>query len=274
MLQEKQQDQTEKKNRIPIIRERLLELQGNLSNVDFAKKLGLSRQTVGFYINGDRIPDAETLKKICQCCNVSADYILGLSEDPAIDNCAVDELDLTPRYIGAITRRKSQDNPLQWAITRRILETAELKIAAAVYDCVIAKNAYDEYKRVFMMYDKEQSDHFCFGPDAKYNIIHKKTAEEIAKKMDSGEYSLELMQNLSRQIRYSDEESLITPSVADMARLRLMDVIDGILKFLGEDEKVKSLLGLSEPPKYEITYDEEMTRNAEEYKKQQSGTMF
>lgn len=213
--------------------------------------------------------------KLAEHYGVSLDYLLSSSDDPKRKPSAVDELDLTPRYIGAITRRKNSDSDTHWAITRRVLEISELKIAAAVHDCVIAKKSHDEYERVFMMYDKEQSDHFCFGSGDKYNIIHQKAAEEITKKMDNGEYSPELLQSLSRQIRYSDEDSLLTPSIADMTRIKLMDVIDDILDFLGKDEKVKSLLGLSNPPKYEITYDEEMTRNAQEYEKQQqSNTMF
>lgn len=64
--------------RMPAFRDNLRELMGDLSVTDFAKKMGLSRQTVGFYLNGDRIPDCETLVQICQKCNVSANWLLGL----------------------------------------------------------------------------------------------------------------------------------------------------------------------------------------------------
>lgn len=103
-----QESQVKKQNRLPIIRERLIKLQGNMSNVDFAKKIGLSRQTVGFYINGDRIPDAETLKQICVRCNVSADYVIGLSDDPAVGHCAVDELGIPPTLVDFFLRLKYQ----------------------------------------------------------------------------------------------------------------------------------------------------------------------
>lgn len=65
--------------RMPVFRDNLRELMGDLSVTDFAQKIGLSRQTVGFYLNGDRIPDCETLVQICQKCNVSANWLLGLS---------------------------------------------------------------------------------------------------------------------------------------------------------------------------------------------------
>lgn len=70
----------EEKSRFPIFRERFRELQGDRSNTEFAEFLGISRQTVGFYCNGDRIPDALGLKEIAATCGVSADWLLGLSD--------------------------------------------------------------------------------------------------------------------------------------------------------------------------------------------------
>ena len=71
----------ERKNeRLPIFTERFRELQGARSNTEFAEFLGISRQTVGFYWNGDRAPDAVTLTKISEKCNVSSDWLLGLSQ--------------------------------------------------------------------------------------------------------------------------------------------------------------------------------------------------
>lgn len=66
-------------NRMPKFRENLNKLMGELSVTEFAQKIGLSRQTVGFYLNGDRIPDCETLVQICSKCDVSANWLLGLS---------------------------------------------------------------------------------------------------------------------------------------------------------------------------------------------------
>lgn len=75
------------KYRFPVFRERFRELQGDMSNTEFADFLGISRQTVGFYCNGERIPDALGLKSIAEKCNVSADWLLGLSDTK---NCNMD----------------------------------------------------------------------------------------------------------------------------------------------------------------------------------------
>ena len=81
--------------RLPVLRTRIGELMGARSITEFAKELQISRQTLGFYLNGDRIPDSETLAQICRCCNVSADWLLGLSEDPNAVMVAADEFGLS-----------------------------------------------------------------------------------------------------------------------------------------------------------------------------------
>ena len=61
--------------RLKALRERSKLNQGQL-----AKKLGISRGSISFYENGDRIPDIETFDIICDFFNVSYDYLLGKSD--------------------------------------------------------------------------------------------------------------------------------------------------------------------------------------------------
>lgn len=72
--------------RFPKFHERLLELQGKMTTTEFAKKLGLSRATVGFYLAGTRIPDALGVCEIAKKCGVSSDYLLGLTNSKSSDN--------------------------------------------------------------------------------------------------------------------------------------------------------------------------------------------
>lgn len=46
----------------------------------FAKKLGISQQTVDCYINGKRKPSIEFLYRVCSTYGVSSDWLLGLSQ--------------------------------------------------------------------------------------------------------------------------------------------------------------------------------------------------
>ena len=66
--------------RMKVFKERFNKLRGEKSQEEFAEFLGISRPTVGFYENGSRLPDALTLSQIARKCNVSADWLLGLSD--------------------------------------------------------------------------------------------------------------------------------------------------------------------------------------------------
>ena len=101
---------TEKKNRLPILRERLNILLGEMSTKEFADNIGLSRQTMGFYLNGDRIPDSETLLQICKKCNVSSDWLLGLSNDRQRTPAAVDSLGLSEKAVEMMQNIRSLDD--------------------------------------------------------------------------------------------------------------------------------------------------------------------
>lgn len=57
-----------------------LELKGSMTIQEFSGLLGMSRQRVGFYSHGDRVPDAIGVRTIAKKCNVSADWLLGLSD--------------------------------------------------------------------------------------------------------------------------------------------------------------------------------------------------
>ena len=62
--------------------ERFNELKGDMTQEEFAKKLGMSRATVGFYCAGIRIPDALGVAKIAKICGVTSDWLLGLEDEP------------------------------------------------------------------------------------------------------------------------------------------------------------------------------------------------
>lgn len=59
--------------------------EAGLNQSQLADKLGVSRGSISFYENGDRIPDIEFLRKVSEYFNVSADWLLGVSEEPCIN---------------------------------------------------------------------------------------------------------------------------------------------------------------------------------------------
>lgn len=56
----------------------------SLSQEEFAKKIGVSRSTIGMYEQGKREPDFETLEKIADYFNVDTDYLLGTSDKTTV----------------------------------------------------------------------------------------------------------------------------------------------------------------------------------------------
>lgn len=84
IIYEKGVDVTVDRNFGEILRD--LRLGANASQDDLAKYLGIKRQTYGAYERGVSMPDLTSLKKIALRFNVSADYLLGLSEYQTAEN--------------------------------------------------------------------------------------------------------------------------------------------------------------------------------------------
>ena len=49
---------------------------------DVSQAIGITRQSYTFYESGRTIPSATVIKKMAQAFDVSADYLLGLSDEP------------------------------------------------------------------------------------------------------------------------------------------------------------------------------------------------
>ena len=56
---------------------RNLRIERGFTQAELAKKLNISRSTIGMYETGSREPDYETLEKIADFFNVDIDYLMG-----------------------------------------------------------------------------------------------------------------------------------------------------------------------------------------------------
>lgn len=75
-------------------------LKSGLSQKDVAENIGVAKSTYSLYESGNREPNVNTIKKISDCLNVSADTLLGLDDKPLTiaahfdgDEYTEDELD-------------------------------------------------------------------------------------------------------------------------------------------------------------------------------------
>ena len=70
------------------------------STEEFAKKLGVSRQTLGFWLNEKRTPDMDMLIKVSKALNMSIDYLVGISDSNSLDA----DIQAVIRYTGLSER--------------------------------------------------------------------------------------------------------------------------------------------------------------------------
>ena len=61
------------------IRSEFLKGEG-MKQKDFALKIGVSPSQVSEWLKGKATPNYDTLKKICAAFNISADYLLGITD--------------------------------------------------------------------------------------------------------------------------------------------------------------------------------------------------
>lgn len=203
----------EQNNRLPVFKEQLDKLRrqkGNLSNTEFAKILGISRQTLGFYLNGDRIPDCETLAQICKCCNVSADWLLGLSEDPNIESPTVDQLGLSPEAVKQLMdfSYSEQKDAIRSGLNLLIEDNGLLFLAADIAElCDKVKDAIDTNRQYREVHSPNgNDDYYKFVVARDYEIIKNVLDTEILSKYPKmkNDYSLivgsRLIEYLKRSI--------------------------------------------------------------------------
>ena len=109
---------------LPKFYERFHELRGNMTQSDFAKKTGLSRPTIGFYENGERLPDAYKLKQIAEKCGVSADWLLGMTDVRTTDvnlQAIYKRTGLTDEHLDAVeSMQNAKKNPVKPSIEEEL----------------------------------------------------------------------------------------------------------------------------------------------------------
>lgn len=79
-----------------MLNERIKELRMalNISQVELARKLGVSKQSVSNWENDNIQPSIDMLVKIAKCLNVSTDYLLGLNVEKTIDATGLTDIQI------------------------------------------------------------------------------------------------------------------------------------------------------------------------------------
>lgn len=88
-------------------------LKKGLSQKDVAEKIGVAKSTYSLYESGSREPNVQTIKKISDILDVSADDLLGINNEPTTlaahfdgDEFTEDELDEIRQFAEFVKNRK------------------------------------------------------------------------------------------------------------------------------------------------------------------------
>ena len=90
---------------------RLLRKSQDLSQVELAGRLGVSKQSVSNWENGNILPSIDMLVKISTVFNVSTDYILGLDNRSSGARCY---LEVTGLSVEKIAHLQQIINDMRW----------------------------------------------------------------------------------------------------------------------------------------------------------------
>ena len=69
-----------------IVKENLKEIRNDskMTQKEFSEFIGISQQTLSGYENGKMLPSLEVVKDIAQKCNISCDWLLGISKQKSM----------------------------------------------------------------------------------------------------------------------------------------------------------------------------------------------
>lgn len=134
-----------------IFKTRLKELRGCRNQTQVAKEIGISRSALSYYESGERTPDINILYLIAQYYDVTADYLLGLSNIPkpdidsaAISNklglnqCAIDNLSQIVRSINEAPSNNSRILPFLLLQTINMI-ISNSKISESLFNALFAE---------------------------------------------------------------------------------------------------------------------------------------
>ncbi|WP_050740696.1 helix-turn-helix domain-containing protein [Acetobacterium bakii] len=113
-------------------KDRLSELmeERNINQRELAEKIGISKQTISFYVNGKRLPDIDNFSLICEHFKVSADFMLGKTDSKSIDmeiSTIHEKLGLSDGAIIILEKLKNKESELL-PLLSRIIEQESINI--------------------------------------------------------------------------------------------------------------------------------------------------
>ena len=141
----------DKKEVATTFRDRFIQLRDKKTQVEFAEFVGIARSTVGFYESGERLPDAVALVKIAKACNVSIDWLLGVSDTHSQDvelKTICEKTGLSEKAIDSL--RKDKPNALHLSVLNDFIVTKKMwrRLTSYLYSGLLKQLRRSRYRAI------------------------------------------------------------------------------------------------------------------------------
>ncbi|MDD3305571.1 MAG: helix-turn-helix transcriptional regulator [Acetobacterium sp.] len=192
-----------------VFKDRLSELmeERDINQRELADEIGISKQTISFYVNGKRLPDIDNFNLICEFFKVSADYMLGKTKSKSINmeiSTMHEKIGLSDEAIIILEKLKNKDSELLPLLSRIIeqeiinIEDIDDEERLITKDGVLflsyepcASVLSNIYKSItFLKFvDKYQHKQLAIKPDGDFELKQEYPMKELLIKPD-GNYEI------------------------------------------------------------------------------------
>lgn len=180
---------------------RIRELRGKTPQEVCARELGVSRGAMSYYENGTRNPDADVISRMCRYFNVSADYLLGLSDVKSTEQDMKIACEVTGLSEDAVTKLRSK--------------TAEKETLKEVYGLMISNELFHSLAAVLNQFDGLDKTLKGFSESMSSKELLSLNVKDINE-------NIELM----KRIMFCFQQLSTFYALGDMARAWINDVLD------------------------------------------------
>lgn len=144
----------------------------HITQQNVADAIGKSRQTVGFYTTGVSAPDWETITDLAKYFNVSADWLLGLSDftNPRTANLTVEDIGLSERAATILQSESNQIDRSKLIVLNYLIENTSFWEKISSYFAFSTYDIAQERPFSLLPFDKRNMDARLFFADIIENL--------------------------------------------------------------------------------------------------------
>lgn len=189
-----------------------LRAESGLSQAKLGKELGLSAATIGYYENGDRLPDIEIAARIATYFHVSVDYLLGLSECKSSEPDMKTACKLTGLSERAIKTIKILNQKIRYVYVNdieipsiHVNKMMDIFIESGIFSKILfdLTNAVSNYKSFYFMLE------FFRIEKEEYEYIYDYEEEEYQKIKNKIKDTLKIFDFFGKEDNYEEPEDYL-----------------------------------------------------------------